>query len=507
MKRINLKLSALFSAALLVGSCTNLDEKLNDTWTDANFGKGQELDALLLAPYSNLFGFFGHNGYFTLQEVTTDEAMIPQRGGDWYDGGQPAGMHTHSYAPNYDAVNNLWTAAYAGVSACNRLLANPAVTDAAAIAELKAVRAFYYWVLMDNFGRVPVTTKLGEAKPQSSRAEVFAFIESELLSTLEPLKDVKTNYAHMTVYTVHALLAKLYLNAGVYTGTTQYTKAAEQADAVLAGPFELEAKYFDVFKATNNGSKEHIWVVPYDRSFGTGFNLAQMTLHYGSQDTYKLTAQPWNGYCSLEEFYNSYDDADARKKNNFVVGTQYKYGTTDPVTDGSAEANDPDGAILNFTPTVNELAPNALRQAGARIGKYEFAIGSQPDLDNDFPIFRLGDILLVKAEASFRAGGSWNNTDATGLLYLNKIRNRAGLPDVNSVTEDEFLAERGREVFAEAWRRNDLIRFGKYGQPWFGKNASDNADGHLNVFPIPIAQITATSGTPTALTQNPGYPN
>jgi len=502
MKKINIKLAALLSAALMIGACTNLDENLRDQWTTSNFLKNKgELDAALQAPYSTLFGFYGHNGYFTLQEVTTDEAMIPQRGGDWYDGGQPAGMHTHAYGSNYDAVNNLWNAAYGGISACNRLIVTPGIdTDAAAQAELKALRAFFYWVAMDNFGNVPLSTKLGETEGQKDRATMYAFIESELTASLANLPKTGNNYGRMTYYAAQALLAKLYLNAKVYTGTAQNAKVIAACDAIINdGKYSLEGNYFDVFKSTNAGSKEHIWAVPYDFKYGQGFNLVQMTLHYGSQDTYKLQQQPWNGYCSLEDFYNSYDPADKRRKNNFVAGPQFKLDGVTPVTDASFEANDPDGINLNFTPHVNELAPNALRQAGARLGKYEFAIGATPNLDNDFPIFRYADVLMMKAEALFNTNGYG---DAAGQALVAQVQARTGVT-LAPANADEFLAERGREFAFEAWRRNDLIRFGKYGQAWFGKGV--DADNHREIFPIPIQQITATAGSAHPLVQNPGY--
>jgi hypothetical protein len=195
-----------------------------------------------------------------------------------------------------------------------------------------------------------------------------------------------------------------------------------------------------------------------------------------------------------------------------VVGKQYSADGVTPITDASYEkvspnpndpnaTPDPDGDVVYFTPHVNQLLPNALRQAGARVGKFAFYSGMTRDLDNDFPLYRYSDILLTKAEALFNLS-SYSN--AIGLGLVNSVHQRAGLPVYASITANELLAERGREMFSECWRRNDLIRFGQYGRTWFGKGSVDS-DTHWNLFPIPQSQILATAGSETALKQNPGY--
>lgn len=518
MKRVNFLPTILLSAGLVAVSCTNLDENLKDTLTPANFPKSPtEIDASLVAPYTNLYNNYGHNGFFTLQEITTDEAMIPQRGGDWYDGGQPQALHSHfqtvsiAKPEGFDAFSGTWNNAYAGISAANRLIVQPGIAEnPAKVAELKVLRAWYYFYLLDGFGNIPLSTKLGENQGQKTPADIYAFLDAELTTNV-PLLTKAANYGCLTYWAGRAIQVKLYLNAQTYTGTAQYDKAIAAADDIINnGGFGLEPNYFDIFSASNNGSKEHIWAIPFDRAYVQGFNLPQMTLHYGSQATYKLQQQPWNGYCSLEDFYNSYNAGDKRK-NAFIVGQQYAADGVTKITDDSYEKTqvtgdvnntiDPDGAPLNFTPKVNEFLPNALRQSGVRLGKFQFAIGATPNLDNDFPVFRLGAIMLDKAEAIFRK--SSNFSDPTGLALVNQVRARTGMPNYASLTSDELLAERGRELFSEAWRRNDLVRFGKYLAPWFGKPATD--DAHINLFPVPLSQITATAGSATALKQNAGY--
>ncbi len=225
-----------------------------------------------------------------------------------------------------------------------------------------------------------------------------------------------------------------------------------------------------------------------------------MTLHYVSQETFSLREQPWNGYCSLAEFYNSYDNTDKRKgvsgnqkiRGNFLAGQQFKADGVTPGVDGSAD--DADGPNVFFTPEINAHFPNCQRQAGVRVGKFEFPQGSTTSLSTDFQIFRYADILLVKAEALWRKSAG----DATALALVNQIRARAGQPAFASLTADNLLAERGREMFFEAWRRSDLIRFGKYNEARQWKPASADCK---QLWPIPRQQIDANKN----LKQNPCY--
>ena len=220
-----------------------------------------------------------------------------------------------------------------------------------------------------------------------------------------------------------------------------------------------------------------------------------MTLHYSSQLTFNLAQQPWNGYSSLEEFYNSFDANDTRI-GSFLEGQQFASDGT-PLTDELFEADDPDGTNLNFTPQINMLTPNAWRQGGVRVGKWEYADGADASLSNDFPIFRYADVLLMKAEALWRM----NNGDAMALSLVNDVRRRAfgdNSGDLVALTADELLAERGREMFAEGYRRQDLIRFGRFNDAWWEKPASAATK---NIFPIPQPQRDVNP----QLQQNPGY--
>ena len=494
-------LLGLFSLGLLT-ACTDLEEELFDQVTTEDFFQtDEEIIAALGAAYTSSYGFMGDT--YALQEVTSDEVVVPTRGNDWDDGGNWRRLHTHTYVAGDPFVNGAWNFCYGAIATVNRLIAQfdelgVTVTNPEFSGELRALRAFYYYLLLDTFGNVPLSTdfRQTELPAQSSRQEVFNFVESELNAVINELtKDNSLEtYGRMNFWAAKALQAKLYLNAEVYTGSARWSDAADAAGEIIdSGLFNLEGDFFANFATDNLNSSETIFAIPYDKVFAQGNNLVARTLHYGSQATYNLTFQPWNGYCSLEEFYNSFEDDDVRK-GSFIVGDQFAADGS-RILDSGAEAADPNGPPLTFTPEINELTPNALRQVGARIGKYEFAQGATQDLSNDVPLFRYADIILTRAEALWRM----NNGDADALELVNMIRSRAKVDDFSELTAENLLAERGREVAFEAYRRQDLIRFGVYNDAWAFHDA--DASDHVNIFPIPAPVLDANGN----LQQNPGY--
>ena len=523
-----------FGVALGLVACTDLEEELvGDITEDITVpgipggGGGGGGGGALTASYAELrnAGTANHGGYYSVQEITTDEMCIAAKGGDWFDGGILIELHQHTYNPTHAFVNGTWTQTYNAIGTVNGKLGDGTLTPEET-SQARALRAYFYWRLLDLYGRVKVVTETNTDPPQATRQEVFNFVESELLaaigiSEVTPGMDLSNslladggNAYVINRYGALGILAKLYLNAEVYTGTAMWDKAEICASAIIdsgvyqlcgAGcsvtnlghrpdvaddPENLEG-YAAVFAPNNEGNPEHIFAVEYDEATGTGMNFSQMNLHYSSQFTWNFDSQPWNGYATLEEFYNSYDDGDARKKANFIVGPQLDFG-------GSAVldyASDDDDIQLNYTPKINELAPNSLREAGARPAKFSFKQFGRPEMDNDFPIVRLGEVYLIRAEAAARQAGNWTVAETD----VNVLRARAGVPAYSGeLTEAEFLAERGREMFQETARRTDLIRFGAFNGTWWEKPASEP---FRNVFPIPQEQINAGAG----LTQNPGY--
>lgn len=507
-----------FIFVFAISACTDLDESLRSDFTDRfdpnNPGYGESENTNLPVPNDGLNAAFStllsgtanHNSYFSITEVPSDEAVITQKGGDWFDGGIWLNMHVHDFRSTHPGLNNAWNDNYGGVSQINNLLANVDLDDNQ-VAQLRVLRAFYYWRLMDMFGRIKIITQPGVDSPQAERSEVFEFVVDEIQESIPDLNPT-AGYARISSGAAYALLARVYLNGEVYTrpypyspgtGTTYWQEAINAADEVInSGQYALAETYDDVFGPANVESVEHIFIVPFDEATGQGMNFAQMTLHYPSQLTYDLASQPWNGYSTLEAFYDSYSDQDIRKEEFFIAGPQFDLNGN-PILDVAFDEDDPDGAPINYTPEINELAPNGSRQAGARLGKFSFKIGQQDNMDNDFPILRYGDVLLMKAEAVARLNNNWSHPET--LMLVNEIRSRAGLSDAASLTEEEFYDERGREMFQESLRRTDQIRFNTWGDAWWEKPA--HGTDYRNVMPIPEPQILAT--TDGSLTQHPDY--
>jgi len=529
-------------------SCTNLDEEIYSQVTPDNFYQdANQFVSALGSAYTGMYNY-ASGGPLSLQEVTSDEVVVPTRGPDWDDGGHWRRLQLHSWNFEDPELGGVWGFAYGGVSTCNRLIftfeglvADGTVeADYAApfIAELKVLRGFYYWTLLDVYGNVPIVTAFDDpdaTPPTKSRKEVYDFIVQSLeeyVPLLSENVDLST-YGRMSKWAGKALLAKIYLNAEVYTGTPEWEKAQAACDDIIeSGKFNLETNFFNNFDADITGSSEFIFAIPYDKVYATGFNLVMRTLHYGMQNTYNLTAQPWNGFCTMEEFYNSFEDGDLRKgepgttdgpftgRGTFLVGYQYK-SNGEMVTDDGFEAADPDGAPLNLMPKVNELGPVALKQAGARMGKWEFAMGGTDNMSNDYGVFRYADVLLMKAEALWRISN--NPTEGEALALVNQVRMTHGGAKIDPLTsldgavsfaiEDgsiaggELLNERGRELAFENFRRQDLIRWGlfldveKFTPPVNNPGDKFETGEHTNIFPIPRGQLDANPD----LIQNPGY--
>lgn len=517
MKKNNALQTLVISGILLFAglqpSCTNLEEDITDRLIADNFYKTDKDFIRTVGPlYTTLYSLGNHGGYFTLQEVSSDEVLIPTRGSEWGDGGQWIRAHRHEFKPYDPAVSNAFNFLYNSIFSCNRVIAtiqdavqkgyaDPALAGKY-IAEVRTLRAlFYYWGL-DGFGNIPVVLEFDLPEdywpPTVPRAEVFAMVEQELAESVPLLekKNDPTTYGRFNYYAGKALQAKLYLNAGVYTGTPRWNECLAACEEIISSNlFDLEPNYRDNFMTDNGGSREAILAVAFDEVFAQGFNLHLMTLHPASQATYNFDQQPWNGYCSLQEFYNKFDDADIRKEN-FIVGPQYAADGVTPLLDQFAELDDPDGPQVNFTPEITDITQPVLRQAGVRIGKYEFRMGATQSLSNDMPVFRYADILLSKAEALWRLDPA--SPDALNLVNL--VRNRAYEPDqpLAGLSAQGLLDERGREFFYEGMRRQDLIRFDAYGNPTQFMPGSDPCK---ELWPIPTGQVNVNPN----LIQNPCY--
>ena len=505
------KLLTLILAAPALASlpaCTDLTEAPSSSITPENFYRTtDEVMGGLASVYSQMrisFPGYTDGGYWTVSEVASDEMIVPRRGSDWNDGGRWLDIDGHTFSANSPGglsdINNVWVPSFVGVARANVLLAaleNVTVPDEAIIAaEVRTLRAFYYYMLMDMFGGVPIVTEPGiAARAQNTRAEVFAFIETELNAARAdlPVSWSPANHGRMTKGAADAILASMYLNAQVFTGTVSATGltpgAARWQDAIIvadrilnSGQYSLATDWRANFRADNHLSPENILVVKFLNQPDLGMRFINASLHYN-----QFTPGPWNGFSILADAYNQFD-ADDQRRAAFLVGPQVNVETGLPVTDRA-------GVPLNFTVNIND-ATAAQEHEGARFLKWPpDPAHSQPDNGNDFAWFRLAEILLIKAEAQFELGNT-----AGALLILNQLRARVFEPDepLLTVTRDIILRERLFELAAEGKRRQDLIRHGKFTQAWTFKPASA---AYKILMPIPQTQLDANP----LLVQNPGY--
>jgi len=493
-------LLVLFSFA-----CTDLTEEVPDQITSLE--TEEEFNSSLGEAYGILGAWGNHGGLLSLHEVSSDVAAIPVKGQDWDDGGIWVDAHQHTTTVSHGPTNGTWNFLFSGVNATSRLISQfETLIDEGAtspelaepfIAEMKVMRAFYYFWLLDTFGNVPIIENFAEITGapanntdfQQGRNDVFNFVETSVLNNIDALSDdPSASYGRMHKYAAHFLLAKLYLNAEVYIGQDRYADAEAQLDQIInSNLFSLEQTYNNIFATENSGSTETIFAIPYDEVFLQGFNHHQMTLHYDQQAQFDFQDQPWNGYTTLAEFYNSFEDDDVRK-SRFFEGQQFALDGT-PLVDAAGG-----GEPVAFTaeiPAIRMTPDEPLfRVAGVRFGKFEYEIGATPNLNNDFPVFRYSDVILMKAEVQYMQNGG-------GQMFLDLIRDRAGV-DPLPINEENLLAERGRELYMELWRRNDMIRYDAFNDAWWAK---DESLPFRNVFPIPRDQIDANPN----LTQNPGW--
>jgi starch-binding outer membrane protein, SusD/RagB family len=500
MKKYILRSSLVAAVSLLSAtSCTDLVEKpYSDAQPADFFVNAASFESALIPAYASLRGYIWN--YWNLSQHTSDETQAPTRGGDWGDGGQWVRLNQHTFGPNEGLVNDLWNDLFQGVSRANNAIetfskAPDSVKEKALfVSESRALRAWYYYLLCDTFGNVPLVTvaQSDPANPpkQASRAEVFAFVESELKAVLPNLLD-KAPYGRFDKGVANAILAKLYLNAQVWTGTARWADAVTYSDAVInSGKYSLSASYFDNFKTSNEKSAEIVLAAAFSSSKDLGFpnmNFYMRTLHYN-----QIPASPWNGFCVIAEVYDAFDAKDPRKSVMWE-GQQYSdLGWPAKATTGTA-LKDRTGAPLAFT--KGSPMTDANESNGIRVPKY------QPDVaapggqgENDFIILRLADIILAKAEALVRQGKA-----ADALPLINQIRTRAGVEPLKAVTVEDVFKERSYEMLWEGVRRQDQIRFGKFLDAY--TNKTSKSDPKYVLFPIPTNQLASNPN----LKQNAGY--
>jgi hypothetical protein len=490
-------------------ACTDLTEVPTSSIAPENFYKNeQEVLGGLASVYAQLRQTT--EAYYNLTEVSSDEYIVPTRGTDWYDNGRWLEIDRQQWGANspagLDDVNSAWNALFTGVARAN--VAIEAVEKVSfadkpvVIAELRTLRAFYYFLLQDMFGGVPIVSDT-EIMPRArnTRAEVFAFIEKELNETraILPASWPAEMNGRMTKGAADAILASLYLNAQVFTGTVTATGlqpgAAKWAEAVAAsdrilnsGTYSLASNWRSNFTADNGNSPEVIMAVKFLNETDLGLNFLMRALHYT-----QFTPSPWNGFATIAETYFAFDPADQRRQI-FLEGRQFNLET-------GAAVNDRSGNPLIFTPTIADVT-NASEGDGVRIAKWPADPNHvQHNNGHDFAHFRLAEIMLIKAEALNELGQT-----AAAIGLVNQVRARVFEPDQplnpamsQAAARQAILNERLFELTAEGKRRQDLIRAGQYTQrAWFNKPVTAP---YRILMPIPQTQID----TNPLLTQNAGY--
>ncbi len=512
LSKIILAFCMLFMAFL--PSCTDLTEEVfSDLDGEKFFEDPDNLVAAFGVAYTSLYPLVGHKFGMVGQEVGTDLLVVPQRGGDWFDGGEWIRWHKQTWTPKEGYLLHWWDICYQGVNTCNQLIFQFEKVNtpqaSLAISELRAFRALYYYWLIDIFGNVPLVTEFDVpsdfAPATVNRQQVFTFIVNELKTVINDLsKDTsRKTYGRVTYYVAQMILAKMFMNAEVYTGTPSWDMAIVALDEIInSGEYSLSADYFSNFSSDGSAGSEVILAVPFDQINATGFEVHLFSLHYNLQEKFGLEELPWNGVCAQESLFNLFEEDDERRKG-LLFGPQFdaegvaikdpsfeKFDPTNP-----RGVRDPDGPNLVLTPAINMLEPNCLRQAGARIVKFPIPDESDRYISNDFPIFRYADVILMKAEALLRQ----DDGDGAALDLINMVRARAGVDDLTAVSLQDIQDERGRELYAEGHRRSDLIRFGTYSEARWEKDATELEC--VKLWPIPESQINLNPN----LIQNPCY--
>ena len=471
--------SAIIALMVILPGCTDLDDVLYDRISEDAYTADPVLQ---MSPiYRPMQDHLDWGGWWFCQELTADQLVIPIRGEHWNDGGKWAVLHKHDWDAETEAIQSMWGRYYEGIVEANSFIerfesmAGEEEVDRA-IAKAKILRAYYYYLLIDNYGDVPYVTSYLDAPERPSatpKAEIFHSIVEELEENIEFLDPDQRSKTAVTLPMTHALLAKLYLNAEVYSGTPQWAKAQEHIDAVLDMGYTLEGDALAPFVTNNHNSPENIWVIPYHEDTYHGFNLHMRALHYQSNQTFGMSVGPWNGMAVVKAHFDSYSEND-RRRDGFLYGQQYSAaGDALMLSSGEPVYLDPFIPALEMAPGSSPAA--VIELAGARPVKFEVKNGARENLSNHFPIFRLADFYLMKAEVLIRQGQNGDD-------YINAIRNRAGLDDISNADLDMLLAERAKEMFFEGHRRQDLIRFGKFNNQWWEKPASAPS---RNTFPIP----------------------
>ena len=553
------KMALLVLAVGVMAGCTKLDGKLNSTLSTSQAAAAlgpAGTGYILSGAYADLAGFLGYqDGLFSLEENTSDESLVPTRGGDWDDNGVWRVLHNHTWDANHGQILNVFNALNKlNFDATNVLGYGPTPAQAA---QAKVLRAYALYYLLDLYGQFPIRNpgdNLLLAPDVKTGADGVNFIISELKAAIPDLPAATGTNANLANKDVgNVLLMKCYLQKGTFISRAAPTfDPADMAQVVTignaiigSGTYDYSANYFDNFSPNNHSTKEAIFMYP--NTGGVGANHVgvesrwNMTLHYNSWDKQAPNAG-WNGFSTISDFYNSFGAVTATSasnrvngfftgvgaKNNadtlidqrlggrvtsnltstmtsgirpgFLIGQQYdENGVAEKDRKGNPLAFDP-----AISPDMKETGSN-LEVTGIRIIKYapDYNNYGGGPANNNLMIFRYPDVVLMVAEAKLRI----NANDASALTMVNDLRAKRGAAPLPSITlvntsnihdPNTLLSERGREFYWESLRRTDLERFGVFNTIWQYKPTDDPK---YLLFPLPSQALAANPN----LKQNPGY--
>lgn len=532
-----LRYAAAALPLVAMNACTKLDENVYSSFiTDNYYNNKQEVLSAVLRPYTHANAWItpGQNGWWRISELTADQLAWPVKGRHGQDGGQWIRMHSHTWQAGSDEIWNPWNLMWWGLGLCTDPISNLEKRDIARmgitqqekdayIAELKMLRAFHFIRLMDLYGNIPTPTEIGVASPATRpRAEVFAFVEKEIKDNINKLPNLSSNMlGRATKAAAYGMLVELYLNAQTWTGTARWDDCIAACDALINntaggqnGTMALDPNITDTYKPTNNLSREIIFSIAYEFQNGIGWK-PQWTgdfYHFNQRYIYDGTHNGNDGVVMIPGVYSKFKNNDLRKREWILAGPQfYLVNPTQPVL-GSEEYA---GKQLVFVDSIQRVSENKTQSdmtqgeenSGLRFNKYKPGRQSDPTyMSTDWAIYRLTWIYFAKAEALMRKNNGVATAEA--LQLINECKKRAfSAADwaaeaytPATLTLDELLNERGREFLWEGYRRQDLIRFGKFTTAsWWDHPASNNKN--LEVFPVPSRQLVLNPN----LVQNPGY--
>lgn len=508
----NFKLLSLLLCLSIFYSCTDLTvEELDSVVTESETGEftGVDVPANLTDAYNRIYALSTQENLFALNEVSSDEALVPTRGTDWGDNRQWSSLHLHTWDSNHPFLLNVWNQRNEAIYALNLAIDPRSGADDQQLAEAKFLRALNMFFVLDLWGQVPfrnVDDKPSDLPEVLDAAGAVEFIQSDLEEALPDLPVISGNASpeetlKASQASCNFLIAKFYLNKHVYLGqqpeNSDMDRVIEAVNEIEAAGFDFGDDYFDIFAPESdpesimtiedgNGAMTKIW----------------LTLHYSHNEYQQNTGGGWNGFATTADFYNLFEgpsDTNApnsgqEERRGFVPKEGYGYGFLIGQQYGleGQELTTRSGEPLVFTPDFPDIIANP-ENTGIRVLKYHPEKGDETGFVRSQILFRYADAALMKAEAFLRKGDA-----GSGLIIVNELREARGVDPFTSLSEENLLEERGRELYWEGWRRIDQIRFGTFTDTW---DLKDNTEEFRVLYPIPTLAISSNPN----LVQNPGY--